>query len=180
MAKGGMKKGQRHIILSFGIAILFVLFVGYAIQTIYPSPEYDDFCEEVKPAVIIENEEQCDANDGKWRGYDEGVRAPKVVGEGSVTGWCDRDFYCQEDYDVADENYSRNLFFISLVLGLIVFILAIYLMVESVSVGFMGGAVLLIVYGTIRHWGSLSDTWRTIMLGFALVCLVYLGYKKLR
>jgi hypothetical protein len=44
----------------------------------------------------------------------------------------------------------------------------------------MGGAVLLIIYGTIRYWGSLSDVWRTIMLGLALVILVWIGYKKLK
>lgn len=175
-----VKKNQRHIILSIGIAIIFVLFSGYAIQAIYPSPKYDDFCEGVYNVniAIINTSEQCEVNGGKWISYEGGI--PKVEGEGQPVGWCDLTHYCNQDYQSAEEKYSRNLFFISLIIGLIVFVAAIYLNVESVSVGFMGGAVLLIIYGTIRNWGNLSDIWRTTMLGFALTCLVYIGYKKLR
>ena len=46
--------------------------------------------------------------------------------------------------------------------------------------GFMGGGVLLVVYGTLRYWGALSDVWRTIMLGVSLAVLVWVAYKKLK
>jgi len=164
----------RKNVLSVGIAILFVLFVGYAIQTIMPGPDWDDFCGEFD-RVPLNNQEECEANGGKWQD-----NVVKPVREGSVEGWCDQDFSCREEYDLVSEEYNLSVFFISLVIGLLTFVVAIFLLAEAVSVGFMGGGVLLILYGTIRYWGSLSDIWRTVMLGFALVILVYIGYKKLK
>jgi hypothetical protein len=113
---------------------------------------------------------------GKW---EENV-AYLGDSENSVEGWCDRDFFCREDYDKAMENYNRIIFFFSLVIGLLTFVVSVSFLADAVSAGFMGGGVLLIVYGTMRYWGSLSDILRTIMLGFALGVLVWIGYKKLK
>jgi len=174
-----VKHSGRKNILSIGIALLFVLFIGYAMETFYDSPEYSDFCEEFKTAQFIETEEQCNDVGGEWSEIDRGPTRGEIV-EPKQTGFCDRDFKCREDYDDSREEYNRIVFFISLAIGLITFVVAISLLADAVAIGFMGGGVLLIVYGTLRYWGSLSDIWRTIMLGFALGVLVWIGYKKLK
>jgi len=169
-------------ILSISIAIIFVLFIGYAIEAFYKSPKWEDYCEDRAYYIEINNSEQCIAEGGKWEDY-YGETVPRKIGiNGEIppAGYCNLYFYCQEDFNNAEEKYNRNIFFLSLGLGIITFVLAIFLLVESVSAGFMGGGVLLIIYGTIRNWGFLSDVWRTIMLGFALVVLVWVGYKKLK
>ena len=86
----------------------------------------------------------------------------------------------KEEYDVAREVYERNVFFANMIIGVIVLVVALFLSIEAVSSGLMGGAVMLIVYGSMRYWGELSDAWRTLMLGVALVGLIWLGYKKLK
>lgn len=167
----------RRNVLAIGIAILFVMFVGYAIETFYPSPNYNDYCDEFRVAQFIENEGQCLDAGGSWNPNDV-VRVPKL--DNSSEGYCDLDYYCRQDFDTAQESYNRNIFFASLVIGIITFVVSVSLLVEAVSAGFMGGGVLLIIYGTLRYWGSLSDVWRTLMLGFALGVLVWVGYKKLK
>ncbi len=171
------KKGNaKKIILSIAIAIIFVLFIAYAIETIYPSPKYEKYCPVIEKTIL--NQSDCDLYNGTWNVYPNYV--PDKTAPVGVQGYCDTYVKCQKPYESASEKYNRNIFFISLVIGLITIILSFIFVVEAVSSGFMAGGVLLIIYGTIRYWGSLSDILRTIMLGFALAVLIWIGYKKLR
>ena len=167
----------RKIILSIAIVVIFLIFVAYAIETFYPSPKRAD-CE----YNYYETQEDCEANSGKWTAYPERAPAKPIEDEsGEVVlenGYCVEQ--CQTEYETSTEKYNRNVFFISLILGLITIIIAVLLSIESVSAGFMAGGVLLVIYGTIRYWGSLSDVLRTLMLGLALAVLVWIGYKKLK
>ncbi len=159
----------------FGVAVAFVsvFFFAYAVQAFYPAPEWEDFCDR-EYGVNYDNAVDCEANGGRWEGY--GERAVPV----KVEGWCDINFECNKNYDEARKPHERNVFFANLILGIILFVVAFFLGLEAVSSGLMGGAVMLIVYGSMRYWGELSDVWRTMMLGVALVVLITLGYKKLQ
>ena len=166
---------SKLVIFSVAVAFLSVFFFAYAVQAVYPAPQYEDFCgERVVEPIIIDNAVDCEDSGGKWTGYGREVKGGFDEG-----GWCDREFECREDYDEARKPYERNVFFANLIIGLIVLVVAFFLGLEAVSSGLMGGAVMLIVYGSIRYWGELSDVWRTLMLGVALAVLIWLGYKKL-
>ena len=179
MVKGKIEGKTRRVVLSIGIAVLYVMFIAYAIETFYPSPNYENFCPYTEERMNYNSELECTENNGKWTKYSEGSYPKPADGNGTITGYCDYDYYCREEYSSYQETYNRNIFFLTLIIGIITFVVAVALLVESVSAGFMGGGVLLIIYGTLRYWGSLSDIWRTIMLGFALAVLVWIGYKKL-
>lgn len=186
-------------LLSISIAIIFVLFVGYGISTFYESPEREDFCGETK-FVDINTQAECDEQGGKWnpsptvtKPAGNQIECTKVSEEnGNMTlncrglqaeessGWCDADYYCREDYNEAREDYNRNVFIITLFIGLIGLVVGgIVLRVESVGTGLMGGSLLTILYGVIRYWGEAPDILRFTILGIVLAVLVWIGYKKL-
>ncbi|MEI6058575.1 MAG: hypothetical protein WCP89_02280 [archaeon] len=171
----------KKIILSIAIAIIFLLFIIYAIETFYKSPKYELYCNYTIPVPAVISASQCDELGGQWVNYStpqpDYTNAKMPV---NVTGYCDMYTKCNNEFQKVNEVHNRNVFFITLPIGIITIIVALILAIESVSVGFMAGGVFLIVYGTIRYWGALSDVWRTIMLGFALAVLVWIGYKKLK
>ena len=167
----------KHLILGIAIALISVFFFAYAIQAVYPAPEYSDFCLQ----KIYENKTECELSGGTWNYPNEDISAsegkePMPMPE---KGYCMND-KCSKDYNNAREPYERNVFFVNLIIGIVVLVGAFFLALEAVSAGMMGGAVLLIVYGTIRYWGSLSDIWRTLVLGLSLIALITLAYKKLK
>ena len=157
-------------ILSIAIALIFVFFIGYGINVFYNTPRVDDFCD-IDYSRNITTEEQCSAVEGKWSAY------PKPVE--SQDGYCDQGFYCGEAYDTIRESYLRNVFFITGIIGIITILVSLKLKKDSVSVGLMGGGVLLILYGTLRYWGNLEDWARFVMLGIVLAFLIWVGYKKI-
>lgn len=165
---------MKDIILGIAIALISVFFFAYAVQAVYPAPQWDDFCGDYDNKYNLKNESACVEAGGRW------VDHEKDSLNMEISGWCDTDYYCREEYEVVREPYERNVFFANLAIGIIVLVGAFFLGLEAVSAGLMGGAVMLIVYATIRYWGNLSDIWRTVVLGFSLAILIILAYKKLR
>jgi hypothetical protein len=161
-------------ILSVAIAIVTILFVVVAIQAIYPAPEYTDYCEEKLTFKAIEDANECEAIGGKWQ--EQPARAEPI----KAVGWCDQDFTCRQEWDEVSEVYERNVFFANLIIGIIILVTGFFLALPAVSSGLMGAGIILIIYGTMRYWGNLSDIWRTLVLGISLAILVWLGYKKLQ
>jgi hypothetical protein len=163
---------MKHRILMTLIAFVFVFFVAYAIQSIYPSPEYEDFCKTDRK--IVGDLESCSDNGGEWNPYE------KSLAVDGVNGWCDFDFSCREEYEDSRDSYELNVFLLNLFFGILAVVLSLFLTVEVVSTGFMAGGTIMIVYGTLRYWGDLSPVLRTTFLGIALAILVFLGYRRFK
>jgi len=164
---------SKLVIFSVAVAFVSVFFFAYAVQAFYPAPQYEDFCSGYEDRIKINNEFACLDVGGSWTDYERDSLNMEI------SGYCDIDYQCREDYEMTRNPYERNVFFANIIIGIVVFVVAFFLGIEAVSSGLMGGAVMLIVYGSIRYWGELSDVWRTLMLGVALMVLVWLGYKKL-
>jgi hypothetical protein len=164
---------SKKVMFSVAVAFVSVFFFAYAIAAFYPAPQYEDFCDNVNYKFDLNNFSECEGLNGKW--IDEGG-----VYLRDAEGYCDVNYFCNEEYQEARKPYERNVFFANVILGIALFVVAFFLALESVSSGLMGGAVMLIVYGSLRYWGELSDVWRTLMLGIALGILIWLGYRKLK
>ena len=159
----------KTIILAIAIAIVLTGFVILLIQSIYPSPKYDDYCGKIMPrpvidknGVINETKEICESEGGTWRGY-----------------YCDYYTECQKQYDEANNKHKLTPFIIALIAGLIAISIGIVLELPSVSSGLMLGGTFLTFYGVSIYWSNLTNWLRTIILGIALLILIWLGYKKL-
>ncbi len=151
------KAKSKKNILTISIMIIFVLFIGYGIETFYSSPKYYDFC-----------------NDTRY--YDE---IEKNDSNNSIS--LKEQEACFNEYDLVRERYNRNVFIIALFIGLAALLAgALVLKTETVSSGIMGGGVLTIIYGTLIFWGNMSKYIRFAVLAFVLFILIWLGYKKFK
>jgi len=178
-------------ILAIAIAILFVIFVYYGIQTFYHEPDYSDYCNSTlysKPYyadnarpynyTLCQSIEKANQPVEMQCNNAQGMMQYETDGNGcQVATTCD---YCNRDYNQHTEKYNRVVFIISGIIGILAIVIgAIILSLESVGSGIMGGGVLTLIYGTLRYWGNLADVGRFIVIGLALAILIWLGYKKL-
>ena len=201
MAKGKSKVSKlKKTILGIAIALLLVFFIGYSVNTIYESPQYEDFCGERMEFKQSSTRAECEAENGRWNGQDspksvssqltctkiseegDNIRLDCVSGEGRESfGFCDFDYNCREDYDNAREPHARISFIVLMILGIVAIVVGgLLLNVEAVGAGIMGGGVLTLIYAAIRFWGSIPDYARLLVLGSALGVLIWLGYRKLK
>jgi len=144
----------KNIILGIIISVIFVMFCAYGVNLLYDAPEYDNYCDD-RPYIVDKNLTQQEINE-KNQYYKE----------------------CQEEYELKNENYSKNLFIISLVFSLIIITISTFVInVSSVSGGLMLGSLFFIIYGTGRYWRYMNDWIRFILLGVVLIILIYLGFR---
>lgn len=165
----------KTIILALIIAIVLCSFVIYLIQAIKPSPKYEDYCNINSPYYENITKDICEANNGIWTPQEiQCIRAP------CPQGYCDFYAKCNEKFQGVQDKYNLVVFIITVIIGLIAVFLGITLHLTSVSLGLMLGGAFLILYGTMAYWYNLTNWIRVVILGIALVVLIWLGYKKLK
>ena len=186
----------KETILGISIAIIFVFFVVFGIKAFYKEPKYEDFCArgvlvdvvypkgyypEPYPARFKGEENICAKAVQEYDKFRKDCAAKKAdVIFGYDENGCQvakECTFCHQDFDKARNIYFRNVFVISGIVGILVIIIGAILKIMSVSAGLFGGGVLTIIYGTTNYWSELADWARFIILGIALIVLIYLGYK---
>lgn len=177
--------GLKNFALSAGIFIIFVLFVAYAIQAFYPSPEYNNFCNAThlfpKTPVLAEKEIECTPNITIDKKTEECYRqqgSPYYEYDTNncpISVNCD---FCSKEFNEAEKKYSGKIFIITIIVGIITIgIGALLFSIETIGAGLMAGGVGTIIYGSVRNWQNLSSYIRVILLFLALIFLIYIGIR---
>jgi hypothetical protein len=167
----------KNLLLGIVIAIVFFMFCVFGIKLIYGGPFYEDFCnnsyyekipDNCTASIELENKRnECYINEGIPRyEYDEKGCEKDLV--------CD---FCNKDFENANKNYTKNLFLISLILGLIIIAVSVLLIkISMISGGLMTGSILFMIYGTGGYWNFMDDLLRFVILGVVLGILIWLAY----
>ena len=186
-----------NIIFGISIAIVLAFFIGYAVDTVYESPDYDDFCN--RSYVSIDTKSECENYGGKWTESPDNLKPTQQqnqytctkIAEGETinlscsvrneerSGYCDQNFYCSQEYNDARDFYERNVFMILIIVGLLVVVLSFFAIPkpEHISNGLIGGGLITILYGMVRYWSDASQWVRLIFIGIVLAVLIWLAYK---
>ncbi len=164
--------------LVMGIAIfILTIFVGiYGISTLYKeAPQYDDYC----PNNLI-NQSICEQKGGTWASssqviQDTGGNVKPIPAEG---GYCQYDYtLCQKDYDSAQEQYYKKVFYTALPLGIaVIFLGTLIFGLEFVGAGIMAGGIGIIFYGAGEYWRFAEDWLKFALSLVGLVLVIWLGY----
>ena len=174
--------------LIVAIVIVLNLFFVFSIQLIYKSPAHDDFCPKEQVHVIPETKEECVAIGGQWvpgsfvqKGLPRPDRAEPPVIEETQVGYCNEDFTCAEEFSDARGLYERNFFIVLVTLGVLTLLLGFALrLFEVISASFSAGGVLAFIIASASFWSEMNDYLRVIILGIALVVLVYVGVSRFK
>ena len=158
--------------LILGIVIVLNLFINYSLSLIYNAPEYTDFCkQDMSPTkMLMDTPEKCTAKGGQWN--------PPLDIEGSK-GYCDEQFTCRQQFDDANKIFEKNVFVTLVVLGVIIIAASIFIKGQEVlALALSLGAVLDFIIASVRYWSYADNLLKVVILGVALLVLVWLAIKK--
>lgn len=169
-------------ILVAGIAIVANLFLNYALDAFYQSPQYETFCPAKQVNEPITTEKACVAVGGQWNSDPyRYVEAVKPIPADAPRGYCNENFTCQKGFDDAMKVYNRNVFIVLVVAGTAFLVGSFFAKgVEAVALGFSLAGILSLIIGTVRYWASMDERLRVIVLGIALASLIWVGIKKFK
>jgi len=151
----------KEIILGIAIAVIFLMFCVFGTKLLYDAPKYEDYCDysQITPTAY----DKTNLNNSELQAQEQ----------------AQQEIYkqCSEEYESANRDYSKNMFIISLIFGvLIIAFCTIFININSISGGLMLGSLMFIIYGTGRYWNYMDDLMRFILLGIALGVLIYVAY----
>jgi len=136
----------KKVMLAIGLGVLAALFVGFLIEAIYESPEYDDFCKYDRDEVPVptSNVDMCDFT------YDPALQKSCAEERGRIryeyneNGCVSKEIcdYCQHDFTTERERYNKNLFLITASIGLFLIILGLYLPTRLDAMAFSSVSVM--------------------------------------
>src|SRR5690606_29182276 len=134
----------KNLVLGIGIIIVFALALWQGIEAFYPSPQYNDFCQEFieRPRVTGEeiNQSLCEEQGGVWR-----------------NNYCDYYYECQQDYNQARDQHAKVVFLISIIVALIAIIVGYFVLsIEPVGSALIGSGIWSIFWGTLINWSNFS------------------------
>ncbi|MBU0665775.1 MAG: hypothetical protein ABIC91_05485 [Nanoarchaeota archaeon] len=176
----------KKVMLSLGVGILAALFIGFFIDAIYPSIEYNDYCKDQFEMLqpFAKNQELCNYTYNQTFRTNcvnkEGMIKQEYNSNGCVTNeLCD---FCGKEFRDDNEKYNRNLFYITAPIGLLLILLGLYLplSIDAIASGFLLSGTLTMIQITMRVFGDLSKWPRVIILGLELILVVWIGLKKVK
>ena len=179
-------------ILVAGLVIVINLFFYFAVDAFYKQPKYENFCKNEQVRPLVKTQDECVTKGGQWTETLEGkgiiwdksdpsrpVALPAP--QNDVVGYCNEYFTCQKQFDDANKVYNRNTFVIMVILGATLIMGSYFAAVYgAVSLGFALAGILSLVIGSTRYWSDMDERVRVIVLGVALVALIWYGVKKFK
>ena len=174
----------RQIAVAAAVAILSAVFVILLIDLVYKEPQWNDYCKEdfgprAKPIPVEPPE--CAT-------YGISQEHQKCLEEGGVPKFeydavgcivfekCD---FCNKDYDAVRKVYTRNVFIIAGVIGVIAIFSGTLWKIEFLASGLMFGGIILLFYATMRYFHDADKFLRVIIIFAELLLVLWIGYKKL-
>jgi hypothetical protein len=155
----------KNVVIGIAIIILTIFVIVYGIGLFYERPEYYDFCPDVSQ---INTKTECINAGGVW-----------YEGESEIgsSGYCEAGEDCYEEYDEAQEKYSKNIFLITLPLGIILIVAGIVIFgLETVGAGLAGGGIGVLLWGVGGYWRYGSNLMKFLLSLVGLVAVIWLAY----
>lgn len=165
-----LKVNYKKLILVLGIIIVLNLFFNFGVRTFYHEPQYNDLCPEgyLRYAPVSYPADPKD-------------KAVMFEYEKSQIEIGKKQKECSDKYNAVRDVYNRNVFIVLITLGVLSIIIGFLVgSAEAVSLGLSFGGLISLIVGTIRYWSAMNDYLRFVILGIALVALIWTGLKKFR
>jgi len=88
---------------------------------------------------------------------------------------------CSNNYTAAENNFQAEVFMTLVAVGVILIIVSFFLKTNAVvSTSFSLSGILTLVIASFRYWSSAYGWMRVVILGIALIALIYLAMRKFK
>jgi hypothetical protein len=166
----------RAIILPIAIAVAFIMFIVYGINTLYQQPELSTFCNESSYQRVPVS--SCDKY-LKETGLESNLDNCFCNSEGKeCTAVNPKTLECGAKHKGAMDKYSLVVFIIMVSIGSVAIIVSFFISIQAVSYGLMGGGLLSVIIGSIRNWGNSENWMKFVIFGIILVVLIWFGSRR--
>ena len=169
--------GLTKTFLAIGIAIIFAVFISYALYVFNETP-YSVCADKYN---CYQQEQKCQEFSYAEEKYSHCIDTVHDTEEWKSCN--QQSMACSNKANTLSYSHNRDNFFILAILGIAAIVAGVFLKkLEGIGSGFLGGGVLVILWSLIytwEYWLNWPKYLKVALLGLVLVLLVYLGYTKI-
>jgi hypothetical protein len=168
--------------IMLGIVIVLNVFFAVLVRLVLPTPEYETYCPTSQVVPAYDTQDACTAIGGQWTNVPPAPEGQTAPFKGpAVTGYCDAQYTCRQQFTDANEVHAKNAFIAYVVLGVIALVAGVLPIGSSiVSSGLSYGGVVTLIVGSAQYWGTANNWIRLAISLVALLALLYIGWKRFR
>ncbi|MEM3113437.1 MAG: hypothetical protein QXI33_03380 [Candidatus Pacearchaeota archaeon] len=169
----------KNIIIGLAITILTSFVAIYGILAFYgDAPQWDNYCGNIQsPLYEINTSQHCEAIGGKWNPTYTNKYAQPIPAKTLPEGYCDLYYYCNMELQEAQKIYSKNLFLITVPVGVVLLVIGGALFgLEAVGSGIMLGGIVTLIYGAGSYWPNANNLFRFLTSLVGLILVIILAY----
>ena len=170
------------IILGVFISIMVITLFNLVVDYVYPSPEYDTFCNGTIPQSSIggsnnccnfsnslqKEQENCYLKNGLPRfNYDNHGCAIEMKS-------CD---LCNQDFEFQSKEYNRQTFFVYAILGFVLIVIGLFISSLLLQLVFLPAGAFLVIEAGVQNFDN--KLYVIIVFSLLIVAALYLALKKL-
>ena len=168
-----------QVALVVGLVVVINLFLNYTLSFIYKEPIYENYFPQAQVVKSYDNQADCIAVGGQWNEnlnqYPTEVNSKTLK---PIDGYCNVNYTTQLNYDAKVTNYELNVFITLIVLGILMMIFGIKYKHLILSPALTWAGVLSYIIASMRYWSVATSGVRVIILGLALIALIWVAIKK--
>jgi len=161
-------------LLIIGIAIVGFIFILSGMKVFFEEPKYESYCKDAfkYPTQPLKN---CN-NTPDYYQYCNGVSIPEFDQKtGCITSYtCSN---CNILYEAARNDYSKNIFMITICIGILMIIASAFITIPTIQNGLFITSIVLIIFGSANYWSNLGKYLQFSLMGIALASLIIISYK---
>lgn len=165
------------ILISIILSILIISIVNVGTELVHERPDYKDFCGDVKPIQLEKGQditqEFCEENGGKWTAEDI-----RCITTPCPQGYCDYYFNCQEELNLAEQDYNQLRFYIFAIIGFALLLLGLIHKELMIQITGLATGGILVLEGVVMNLQNKLVVFIALLLILAVFGV--LGYRLVR
>lgn len=173
-----MRMSIAKTFLAIGIAVVLAVFVGYALDVLYKSPETDYYSSPTCYSQYRCSDLTSKCSQLSGENYS---KCYKEVTNSNEYNQCQDNYEkCNEDAQKPIYDYYRNKMLILTFIGIASIVTGIFIG-ATIGGGILAGGILIILYSigtSYFYWRGFNEYLKLGILFIVLVLLIFLGYKK--
>lgn len=170
----------KQLAIAATIAVLFTVFIITSVEAVYPTPEYDDYCDDTPPTPSL-GEDCTGIAQERIRNCTERGGEPRY--EYNESG-CKTDMscsMCRQKYEDASERRDLVGFIVAAIAGVLAITAVLSLdLLPQITYGFILGGLAVLFTATSMHFSTLHRWVRPAILLAELALVLYLSYTAFR
>jgi hypothetical protein len=174
--KTSMNKLSLSILISIILTIILIALVNVGLSIFIESPEYNDYCDEIRPSPMAKDVDMPESCPEDARLCSDGTSVSRKPHLNCEFPTCPNDYkQCQEDYEEARDDFNQKRFYVFAIIGFTFLLVGLFNKEILIQITGLAAGGILVFQGVVTNFQDKIVTFIALLL--ILIIFGILAYR---